>query len=325
MDPNDKIGRCVRLALVLVRRRRLTTREAGAILSVDAEKARRDLDSLLHAGIGLRVDGEGRGRRYVLDGTPDLAVTFGERIALHFGRQLMEFLDGTLLPEWLEELSHKLDPVAATDAEAQSARLARRLLYVSEPYRRYSAHDDVIDTLFKALLENRELRVTHGRHVWGRFQPYTLAVYRRALYVVGHRPSQSGTVTLAVDRVDRVELTETTFRIPPDYRPERHRIDYFGIWRDPPPERVVLRFPADKRRLVVARSWHPTAKVHDLPDGRVELEMHAGGRELVSLALEWGAACEVVEPQWLRREVVAELRSALGQYVSSPLIDGAQS
>lgn len=42
--------------------------------------------------------------------------------------------------------------------------------------------------------------------------------------------------------------------------------------------------------------------------------MRAGGPELVRFALEWGPHCEVVAPDALRNEVIAELRGALDQY-----------
>lgn len=292
----------------------MTTAEAARLLEVDRETARRDLAAVRAAVPEVAPEGKGRDRRWRLRGVDRVATTFGEQLALHFGRELMSFLAGTLLPGWLDELTEKLAP-ASWRADAAAERLARRFHYVTEPYRPYEAHDATIDTLLRALLGDREVEVEYreGR-VYPRFQPYTVVVYRRALYVLGHAPGTAGLVTLAVDRIVAVRLTERRFRLPADYAPARELRDAFGIRREPPPARVVLRFPAEKRRYVEARRWHPSAVVRSAPDGRVELELYAGGEELVNLALEWGAACEVIEPAWLRAKVIAELEGALGGY-----------
>lgn len=279
--------------------------------------ARRDLAALADAMPDLKSEGSGRTRRWRLGRRERLAVSFGERLSLHFGRQLMSFLAGTLLPEWLDELTDKLGDAAARGADEQAAHLARRLLYVTEPYRRYEAHDATVDALMKALLADREVTVAYaeGREL-PRFRPYTLVVYRRALYLVGSNVGSTDLVTLAVDRIRGVTLSERTFRLPPGYRPDAALQDRYGIRRGRAAELVVLRFPEEKRRYLEARHWHPGATITTAPDGRVELRMFAGGQELVNLALEWGAACEVVEPAWLREEVVRELRAALVWYES---------
>lgn len=314
-----KTERCLRLLRALHLRGGLTTAEAARLLDVDRETARRDLAAVGAAVPDVVPEGEGRDRRWRLRGVDRPAATFGEQLALHFGRQLMSFLAGTLLPGWLDELACKLSP-ASWRADAASERLARRFHYVTEPYRPYEAHDETIDTLLRALLHDREVEVEYreGR-TYPRFQPYTVVVYRRALYVLGRAPGTAGLLTLAVDRIAALRLTARTFRLPADYSPARELRDAFGIRRGPPAARVVLRFPAEKRRYVEARRWHPSAVVREAPDGRVELQMHAGGEELVNLALEWGAACEVIEPAWLREKVVAELEGALGGYAPGRL------
>lgn len=325
MPDTTKVHRCLQLLRALQARGALTTAEAARLLGVDREAARRDLAAVAGAVPDLRVEGEGRGRRWRLGRPAGLAVGFGEQLALHFGRQLMSFLAGTLLPDWLDELTEKIGSGVSDDAGARADKLARRFLYVTEPYRPYEAHDDTIDALFRALLDDREAEIAYAEgRAYPRFQPYTLVVYRRALYLIGHVPGVPGLHTLAVDRIRAVRVTERTFRLPADYAPAAVLRDFVGIRRHPPPEPVRLRFPGEKRRYVEARRWHPSAVVRDGPDGTVELELHAGGEELVNLALEWGAACEVIEPAWLRAKVIAEMEAALRGYGRGPLSDPSE-
>jgi predicted DNA-binding transcriptional regulator YafY len=318
----SKTDRCLRLLRALDARGALTTAEAARLLGVDRETALRDLSTVREAVPEVAREGEGRDRRWRLRGQERASVTFGQQLALHFGRELMRFMEGTVVPGWLDELGDKLATVSWR-SERGAARLARRFHFVSEPYRPYDAHDGTIDTLMRALLHDREVEITYreGR-AYARFQPYTVVVYRRALYLLGRVPGTPGLLTLAVDRIVSARLGERAFRLPSSYTPADALGQAFGIRRDPPAERVVLRFPAAKRRYVEARRWHASAVVRDAADGRVELEMHAGGEELVNLALEWGAACEVVEPAWLRAKVIAELEGALRVYAPGSVSGG---
>ncbi len=67
---------------------------------------------------------------------------------------------------------------------------------------------------------------------------------------------------------------------------------------------VVIRFRADQATYIREREWHPTQKVRDLRDGRVELTFRAGGiYEIIRWVLSWGNAAEVIRPARLRREL----------------------
>ncbi len=276
----------------------------------------RDLRLLAGAHPAITRDEAGRDSCYRLGRGEGPRVTFGERVALHVGQQVMSFLEGTVLPGWLGDLAEKLDELDAPGASAKASRLTNRLVFVSEPSRTYGAHDGVIDTLFKALLEDRVATVDYARDGTLELHPYALAIYRRALYLLAWNPGARRKQTLAVDRMATCVLGVGTFRRREEHDPARDVDAFFGIWREPPPERVVLRFHPEKRALLDARRWHGSARLQPAPDGRIDLVMEAGGRELVSFALEWGKACEVIEPGWLRDEVQAELRGALAGYLA---------
>lgn len=313
--PDSRQRRLFRLQLALRTTGKMATRDAAALLGVEPEVARRDLAAVVAVCDDFRFTGSGRHRRAECVGRAGIAVTFGERLALHFGRQLMEFVGGTTLPNWLDELAEKLEPATGVNARRDSDRLRRRFRFVSEPYRPYEPHSDVIDEIFTALLHDRELRLEYaGGRVYARVHPYTLVVYRRALYLICRVIGRPGTVTLAVDRMQRAVRLADSFRLPASYDPDLALGTRFGIWANPAAETVRLRFAADRWDLVCARVWHPGARFEPLPDGRGDLVMHAGGQELVRLVLEWGPKCEVIEPAWLRKSVADELEAALRLY-----------
>ena len=119
---------------------------------------------------------------------------------------------------------------------------------------------------------------------------------------------------LALERIRSIDVLDETFIVDPNFDPKRYKTEAFGVaWEKP--STVVVRFRADQAPYVREREWHPTQRLRNLPDGRVELTFRAGGTfEIMRWILGWGDAVEVVRPASLRREVLAILRSASAGY-----------
>ena len=324
MPEATKLTRCLRLIEALARHGPLGNQDIRRVLAVERRTAQRDVRSLEESGVPIVRTGVGSGRLYALaEGyrRSRLRLGLGDALALELGRQLLGFLGGTDLSRWMSDLSKGLGPALSPETADRLERVRGRLLYLSEPYRRYEAHDDVINELLSALLAERELsldyRSTRGARAYRRFQPLGLVVYRRALYLLGRRPDArpAGRVwRLAVDRIRSAARTRAGFAYPRDFDLAQEVEGCFGIFQEGEPQQVVLRFAPRAAHLVRSRTWHSTQRLSDGPDGGVLLTMHTCGRELVRLVLEFGETVEVLAPPWLRDAVVGELRGALRLY-----------
>lgn len=216
-------------------------------------------------------------------------------------------------------------PMLGAKEEAKVARISQKLYYQSEPFRKYAAQDELLNLLLTALFAEHELSISYApgeeeAQEIPHFQPLTLVVYRRALYLLGFEVVEGEAPRerlLAVDRILKVERG-LEFSYPMEHTPAAVLGARFGIWKEEQVDQVIIRFSADRAHLVRSRQWHPSQVIQDLPDGRVELRMVTGGRELVRFALEWGPKAEVVHPPELRDAVAAELRAALELYSRAP-------
>jgi predicted DNA-binding transcriptional regulator YafY len=136
-----------------------------------------------------------------------------------------------------------------------------------------------------------------------RFDPYRLLSIQGLLYCVGQVPAHGSLVTLAIDRIHSVTVTEEPFTVNPQVDLKKYEAEAFGVMWDKPMT-VVVRFRRDQAPYVREREWHPTQKLRTLRDGRVELTFRAGGAfEITRWILGWGDAAEVVRPLSLRQEV----------------------
>jgi predicted DNA-binding transcriptional regulator YafY len=315
-----KLARCIRLLTAFQRRGTLANRDVRELLDCDEQTASRDLRSLMDAGVPLQRMGTGAGVHYELDRQwrrNGVHLSMGDAMSLHFGRKLLSFLEGTVFPEWLDELREKLDLGTDERTLARESRFAKKLVFLSEPYRPYRAHDDTLDVLLKGLLDEREVhaRYTSRRGVRAlQLQPLALVIYRRALYIIASSARHPHVLRLPVERFQGVELG-SAFDYPEGFEPAELLMSTFGIFDDnAEPEEVRLRFRADVSDLVRSRHWHPSQQFKDGPDGSVDLVLTTSGPELGRLALEWGDRVEVLSPPNLRKRVARELASALQQY-----------
>jgi proteasome accessory factor B len=284
-------------------------------MGVDRRAALRDL-KLLAEHVSIRSTGEGRDRRWILDPSRQVrSLGVIDRIALELGRETTRFLAGSGLHDGLDRIAP--DRLTAMPLKFRN-NLERKIRTQPEPHRQYGTHREVIEEVLDGLLRERLLSLTYRRadsqeRQHDALMPLTLVLYRRGLYIIVRRPADGRTFTLAIERIRDVRIGDP-FTYPDDWRPDTVLGERFGLASGGPSSRVVLRFAAQAAILVHARVWHRSQIIRDLDDGRVELEMHTAGRELLRLVLEWGPLCEVIEPEALRAEVAENVRQTAAIY-----------
>jgi predicted DNA-binding transcriptional regulator YafY len=309
--------RLLRAYRLMLQRGRMATSAIARELGVDKRRALRWMQDLAEE-VDIRPQGEAHDRTWILD-PAHVSDNLGwiDAISLHLGHGLTAFLEGAGLASAYDRLhpEERLPP-------AVHGSLGRKFYCHDEPARILGPAREWLDVVIDALFKDRSLRLRYagsrGERSYAAFQPYTLVLYRRGLYLLGRAHADAPDITrLAVDRLLDAALGPA-FPYPADWDPAAVLADTFGIWAEGGPELIVLRFRADRAALATTRTWHPSQSFHPLPDGRVELRMRASGRELVRWVLEWGPTCEVVQPAWLRDAVITELKGALALYEPNP-------
>ncbi len=187
----------------------------------------------------------------------------------------------------------------------------------------YAPHRQTILRLVESILLRRRCDVEYQSPVADRPKPYKYDPYRilsvaGGLYCVGKVPPFENLTTLAVDRIQALSLTDTKFEVDPDFDADRYRRESFGvIWEKP--MNVTVRFSAEQAPYVRERVWHPSQRIRELPDGRIDLSLRAGGIfEIARWVLSWGAAAEVRRPVRLRHQIALAVSNMLKAYDERP-------
>jgi len=159
---------------------------------------------------------------------------------------------------------------------------------------------------------------TRSETLEGSFRPYLLepSAIGSALYVIGRMDPPGELRVLKAERIVSAAVTGATFSAPPASELLERLDRSWGVWlSDQDPVEVRLRFTPGVAPRVGETRWHPSQVLVPGPDGGVEMTLTVTSTlELVPWVLGWGAGCEVVAPEELRRRVAAEHREAAGYY-----------
>jgi predicted DNA-binding transcriptional regulator YafY len=322
--------RCVKLLEMFHARGTLATKDVMEMFDIDRQAARRDVLALIEAGIPIDQIGGGNATRNVLDESYQrsrFVFSVGDAFALHMARNMMPFLENTVVTEWLDQLRDKLAFGKPERTRDNEATFSQRLVFLSEPHRSYEAHEAALDKVIRGLLEDRTLELQYaGRTNVGAVvvEPRALVVFRRALYLLARKPGTDRPRRFAIERIESAQLGEP-FAYPAHFNPRAAFRTTYGISDpDQPLEEVRLRFHEVVADLVQTRKHHFTQRFEPAEDGKIDLVMRVTGRELVNLALEYGWTVEVISPPWLRAKVAEHHRRAAAQYADVPFPQEAE-
>jgi predicted DNA-binding transcriptional regulator YafY len=244
-----------------------------------------------------------------------LRITTAEMVALRFVKNALGFLAGTGIKEDLDAVLDRVAHALKASDYAHYRNLDRKLFDVNEGVMDYGeATMDVANDVITSLLREERLTVVHadGRRL--KLDPYSLVLYKKALYLLAFSHTHKSVRTFGLDKViDSERLAGERFEYPADFDPRAHLLGPFGIVRGPK-VKVVVRFDAKVAHFVRRRRWHESQVVREV-DGGIEVTMEPEGTsEMVSWLLGFGGKAEVLEPAELRGQVAREAREAAAKY-----------
>src|SRR5207249_2910275 len=162
-----------------------------------------------------------------------------------------------------------------------------------------------------ALVMSRELMAPLGASVLGpaataAFDKIQAVLSRGGLYLVGWCHLRQALRIFAVERMRDVALLRRTFTVRPGFDADEYLGKSWGIVQG---ELVTVKvvFAKSLARYIRERLWHPSQKLRDLPDGRLEMMLQvADTLEVRRWILGYGVQAEVLAPEGLREALRAE-------------------
>lgn len=175
----------------------------------------------------------------------------------------------------------------------------------------------ILETITHGWVERRQIKI------WGSISRTESAQARNfstyfieptttgGLYAIGLDEVTNKIKAVKLDWVKRAKLMDETYEIPTQFDRRPYLESLGGIVSGPDEKkvRVVLAFPADVTPLVRERLWHGAQQIEILEDKRCTLSVEvAEPQDLLPWIRSWGSQMEVLEPTWLRAELMTEAR-----------------
>ncbi len=307
------------------RRTGVTIHELARLVKVTTRTIRRDLQALQESGFALYDEGgEHETKRWRLEAQPFRSVEAGLSVsdvaALYLSRSLVDGLTGWPLSDELRAAFGKIEKSLNPRMREFLATLPQVISTKAGPGRgeRSRAVVDVTRRLLEATRERREIEMRYfsaksARAKTYRVQPYRLALAQGGVYLVAWVPAYDEFRTFAVERIERLSISDVTFR-----RTRELPADLFGGSMGvftAPPERVELEFDRQVAPYVRGRVWHQSQQLEERPDGSLRLTLEVSNDwALRSWILGFGASVRVVRPPALAAVILDEFERGRAAY-----------
>jgi predicted DNA-binding transcriptional regulator YafY len=271
---------------------------------------------------------ERRGDHRVLrltDATQTPESSSYQALSFYFARSVFDFLDGTVLKDGVQDLWERFYRTLPVAQRTRLAQFDKKFFSIPYAPKDYRGSDDVIDTLLQCLVHQHTMRVAYDSPWRGTtplqphdVDPYTLAMYRGGLYVIGRSHKHRKILYLAVERIRTASKLPERFDYPVRYSPAAHTEGAFGIIDGPETDVQIRIVNAEGMALLSARRLHPTQRFTPQPDGSTLLALRVRGTaELENWILSLGPHVEVLQPPELRARVAASIQAMAQRYKPS--------
>lgn len=315
---NDQVVRILLLLRDLDRTGGADLYELSERYGTSVRTIRRDLEALEAAGFPLVAEDapDSPRKRWTVDSgalkglekTLDASHYLALRVAMG---QVGPLGHDSRLFASLEDLGQRIEEALGQKGRAQLEAI-ERCFFSWEKFAWRKAPPDVLWPLVQAISEKRLCRVHYkAPHADGdgkqfKVLPLRLFVHQGTVYLHAWTPKFRIVLTLNLQRLQSVLVLPERQEPPKDYRTEALEESAFGIFIGPDPVTYRLRFSAEVAPYIREREWHPTQRLEELGDGRVELTFRcAESYEVGAWVSSWRSGVEVLAPPKLRAEMRA--------------------
>jgi len=295
-----------------------TRRSLAEVFEISERRIQQDLEIVVHR-LCLPLARSRTGYYFTSPHAfPSVNFAFGEAVALLLAAKAGESLSGVGSAELAAAL-HRLKDAFPPEFRPLVESLDRGVSLSEQDDRRQRT----LELLQEAMASRRTVQMRYasasrgGEQTERRVDPYAIVPYVRSFHLVGYCHLRQEVRIFKVDRIKSLQVTRQQFQIPDDFDLKEYIGDSWGLLRGAggEPEEVRLRFSPRAGRWVSEEQWHPGQQVEWQPDGTLIFSLRVAiNPAFVRWILYYGSEVEVIEPEWLAREVWKEARDTADRY-----------
>jgi len=246
---------------------------------------------------------------------PDVNLTLLEIISLYLLRSEGSLLKGTELEKHTRSAFGKFSLFLPKDAFSKLNKIKALFVSASKFVKDYSGKEEIISQLMDAMLKNETCYLTYHSFYDDKIKNFKVDPLHffendGGLYILVNTTTFGDIRTLAVERIQKITKTGSSFEYPEDFDPEELLGSAFDIVYEDP-VKVKIWFSADQARYIKERTWSKNHEIMDQDDGSIILSMETSGWwDVKRWVLSYGSGAKVLEPEEFKMDITEELEAA---------------
>ena len=207
-------------------------------------------------------------------------------------------IDEDKLKKWM------LDSYAVGNVIGENLSLKDRILVEEIPSGR-----DHLTTILEAMKDNHIVTITYRpfKKLHGYtfpVEPYCVKLFENRWYVLAHNIRYDDIRLYGLDRIENIEVSVETFKLPKDFNAEEYFSTAYGIvvGTGEEPEKIIIRANEDHKHYLKSLPLHHSQRLIEDVGEYADFELYlAPTYDFVMKLLQVGSMVEVIEPAHLRR------------------------
>ncbi len=210
-----------------------------------------------------------------------------------------------------------LDSFAVGNIIGENLSLKDRIVVKPIP----SAYEH-LTAILEAMKENRVINITYcafnkDKYYTFPIEPYCVKLFENRWYVLSRNVQYNAMRIYGLDRIEKLEITDTMFNLPKDFSASDYFCGYYGIvvGYDIEPQRIVIRVTKDHVPYMQSLPIHHSQKLLQHTKEYSDFELYvAPTYDFIMRLLQVGTMIEVIKPLSLRKTMKEKISEMLKMY-----------
>lgn len=180
-----------------------------------------------------------------------------------------------------------------------------------------------LTAVMEAMTEGYEIAITYQKYTSSQTDKYTLRPYAvkefaKRWYIIGHCIERNAIRVYGLDRVQSLELTQKTFKMPKGFDVDELFSTSFGIYiPEAPGQTITFRTSHTEARFLRDLPIHKSQKEIASDETHVTFSLFVSpNKALIMEFCKYGSAMEVLSPEEVRSQVAEEMAKAAALYAT---------
>jgi len=218
----------------------------------------------------------------------------------------------------MHEFQGAIDKLAGIFSQLRNPRSTAYIEFEKAPYYKgIELRDELLDTI-----QNKKIATvsytTFGRsypikHI---VHPYLLKEYKNRWYLIAWLPNKKKPITLALDRIDKIAVTDQHFTAHTDFHPKEYFTHFMGITHtEGEVEEVLLHCSPSLANYIKTQHLHASQQIVKEDKAGMHIRLNLiPNYELIATILGYGKDMHVLQPDTLKQQVKQNLEECMKQY-----------